>query len=44
MTVCAAVLVLRQAQHEDYSTGLTQNGSILILSLSKDEQRRSVAL
>jgi len=43
MTVCAAVLVLRQAQHEDYSTLLTPSTPLLILSLSKDEQRRSVA-
>jgi hypothetical protein len=43
MTVCAAVLVLRQAQHEDNTTLLTPRTPHLILSLSKDEQRRSSA-
>ena len=36
MSVCAAALVLRQAQHEGYF-------SLLTLSLSKGEQRRSIA-
>ena len=36
MLVCAAAIVLRQAQLEGYST-------LLILSLSKDEQHRSAA-